>query len=66
MIEEIHFFLHVVNGIYITIYNVIWYNYTYSNTNTSIINRMLVQILFSKILPSNSIFQDLFCSSKGR
>ena len=29
MIEEIHFILHVVNGIHI-----IRYNYTYSNTNT--------------------------------
>ena len=35
MIEEIHFILHVVNGILIIILNVIWYNYMYSNTCTN-------------------------------
>ena len=34
MTVEIHSILHVVNGIYIIIHNVILYNYTNSNTNT--------------------------------
>ena len=34
MIEEIHFILHVANGIYIIIHNVIWYKYTNSYTDT--------------------------------
>ena len=48
MIEEIHFILHIVNGIHIIIHNVTWYNYMNSNTNTSIIIRIPVQILFSE------------------
>ena len=32
MIVEILFILHVANGIYLIIHNVIWYNYTYLNT----------------------------------
>ena len=35
MVEEILFILHVVNGIYIIIHNVIWYTYIYSNTCTN-------------------------------
>ena len=31
MIEEIHFILHVANGIFSTIHNVVRYNYIYSN-----------------------------------
>ena len=42
MIVEIHFILHVVNGIHITIHNVIWYNYVNSYTNTTIIICILV------------------------
>ena len=43
MIEEIHFILHVANGIYI-IHNVIWYNYKNTYTNNSIIILIIVQI----------------------
>ena len=46
MIEGILFNLHVVNGIDIIIHNVIWCNYTNTNTNISIIIRILVQTLF--------------------
>ena len=46
MKEETLFILHVANGIYITTYN-----YMNSNTNTSIIICILVQIPF---------FQELF------
>ena len=49
--EKNHFISHVVDGIYITIHNVDKYTYTYSYTN---------KFNFSKILPLNSIFQDLF------
>ena len=42
MTVEIHFTLHVVNGIDITILNVIWYNYTNTNTNISIFILILV------------------------
>ena len=42
MIEEIHFTLHVANGIHIKIQSVLRYNYTYSNTNKNIIIRKLV------------------------
>ena len=43
-IEEIHFISHVVNGIYIIILKVIWYNYMNSDTNNVIFIRILVQI----------------------
>ena len=46
MIEELHFTLLVVDGIYIIILNFDKYNYTYSYT-------------FSNTFPLNSIFQDL-------
>ena len=42
MTETILFILNVVNGIYI-----IKCNYTYSNTNKSIIIRVLVQIILN-------------------
>ena len=42
MTEEIHFILHVANGIYILIHNVDSYNYMHTNTNTSIFIRILV------------------------
>ena len=51
MIEGILLILHVVNGNYIIIYNVIWYNFLNSNTNSVIIILMFVQLLF---------LQDLF------
>ena len=37
MTVEIHFILHVANGIQTIIHNVIWYNYMNSNTNSVII-----------------------------
>ena len=46
MIEEIHFILHVANGIHIIIHNVKWYNYTNSNKNNSIFIRIHVRIRF--------------------
>ena len=46
MIEEIHFISLVVNGIHIIIHNVIWYNYTNTNTNNSINSCIFVQIPF--------------------
>ena len=51
MTEEIHFILHVANGIYIIIHNVDRYNYMH--TNTSIFIRILVSI--------SLILQILFC-----
>ena len=42
MTVEIHFILHVANGIHITIHNFDKYTYTYSYTNTSIIIYILV------------------------
>ena len=45
MIVEILFILHVANGFYLIIHNVIWYNYLY-------------KYCFPKILSLNSIFQD--------
>ena len=63
MIEEILIILHVADGIHIIIHNVIWYNYMNSNTKTSIIILIFVQIFdlvtVSKMLPLKSIFQDL-------
>ena len=44
MIEEIHFILHVANGIYIIFHNVIWYNHTYPYINTSINIRIFVYL----------------------
>ena len=46
MIEEIHFILHVVNGIHILSHNVIWYNYMYSygDNKVGISTHILVSI----------------------
>ena len=72
MTEEIHFILHVVNGIHIIIHNVIWYNYMNSNTNTSTIIRILVpisldililvQILFGQFLENSDRYRIQFFS----
>ena len=42
MIEEVHFILHVANGIHIIIHNVHRYTYMISYTNTGIIICILV------------------------
>ena len=57
MIVEIHLILLVANGIFITIHNVIWYNYMNSYTNTSIIICILVQISLIFLI----LVQILFC-----
>ena len=44
MIEEIHFILHVINGIDMIFHNVVWYKYTNTNTNINKNFRILVQI----------------------
>ena len=42
MIEEIRFISYVVNGFYIIIHKVIWYDYMYSNMNINIFILILV------------------------
>ena len=72
MTVEIHFILHVVNGIHIIFHNVIWYNYMNSNTNTGTIIRILVpisliililvQILFGQFLENSDRYRIQFFS----
>ena len=47
MIEDIFFILHVVNGLFITIHNVKWYNYTNTNTINDINILIFVQKSFN-------------------
>ena len=62
MIEEIHFILHVVNGIYIIILNVIWYTYTYSNTNISLFILIFVRktFFYGMMHVSEFFFKDFY------
>ena len=69
MIEEILFISHVDNGVYITIHNVIWYTYIFSNTcpneynytYSNIFIPILVQIsLIALTFFENNIFKNIF------
>ena len=70
LIEEIHFILHVANGLHIRIHNVIRYNHTYSNNiiiilvQISLTIHILVQILFCQFLENGNRYNvEIFCAN---
>ena len=63
MIDEILFILHVANGVYIIIHNLVWYTYIYSKTCTNKCNYtysiFFILLLVQLSIISLTFFEDI-------